>query len=248
MSGSIGFDSISVIGQGQFGRLLAEHLAQHLDVRVHDASPATHPAPGTTPVSLEDAARADVVVPAVNVQHLGEVLDALAPLVSDDALIADVTSVKVEPVSLMLDRLPNARVLGTHPLFGPQSVAEMGLRGQRLALCPVRIDDETYASVRAFLGGTLGLELIETTPEDHDRQMALVQALTHLVGHAAAELDLDDLALGTLAYRRLRQLATNISGDSEELFDAIQGRNPYAADIRARFVEAVERVRRRAGD
>ena len=243
------FERVGVIGLGQFGRLLAESLAPHVDVVVHDARADGDAPAGTTRVGIEDAGRSDVVVPAVNLQHLPEVFDAVAPTLGDGALVADVTSVKVEPIRLMRERLPErVGLLGTHPLFGPQSVAEQGLSGQRLAVCRVRIDDERFAAVERVLAGTLGLELIDTTPDEHDRQMALVQALTHLVGHAAAELDLADLELGTLAYRRLRQLARNIGGDSEELFEAIQGANPYAAEVRARFVEAVERVRRRAGD
>ncbi|MEM7755124.1 MAG: prephenate dehydrogenase [Planctomycetota bacterium] len=242
-------ERVGVIGLGQFGRLLAESLAPHAEVVAHDARLIDAPPRGVALVGLDDVARSDVVVPAVNLQHLGEVLDAVGPVLGEGALVADVTSVKVEPIGLMNDRLPNhAQILGTHPLFGPQSVAEKGLAGQRLAVCRVRIDDAVYAAVERVLSGALGLDVIETTADEHDRQMALVQALTHLVGHAAAELDLADLPLGTLAYRRLRQLAQNISGDSEELFDAIQGRNPYAAGVRARFVEAVDRVRRRAGD
>ena len=240
---------VSIIGHGNFGRLLAVHLAPHAEVVVHDAAPIQNLVPGTRSVELTEAASAETVILAVNVQHLEAVLGAIAPTLSRNALVADVCSVKVEPIEAMLRILPeHARILGTHPLFGPQSVAEKGLPDQRLAICPVRIDEEQQRRTIAFLRDTLRLDVIETSPEEHDRQMSLVQALTHLVGHAAAELRLEDLPLGTLAYRRLRQLAMNISGDSEELFDAIQSRNRFAAEIRARFVDAVENVRRRAGD
>jgi len=241
--------SVLVIGCGRFGRLLCGHLAEHAEVVVCDAREIAEAPAGVRVGSIADAGWVDAVIPAVNVQAFEGVLRAIGPLVRAGTLVADVSSVKVEPLAMMERLLPGGvELLGTHPLFGPQSVAEKGLRGQRIAMCPVRVGAARSAWVRGFLAGTLGLEVIEVRPDEHDRQMALVQVLTHLVGHAAAELELADLPLGTLAYRRLRQLATNIAGDSDELFDAIQSRNPYAAGTRARFVAAVERVRRRAGD
>lgn len=245
----MGERTVFIAGQGSFGRLLAAVLAPHARVLVHDPAGSGASPAGVEVVGPEASANADIVIPAVNLQRLAGALADLAPRLREGSLVADVTSLKVEPVDMMQRLLPRrAQILGTHPLFGPRSVEERGLAGQRVALCPVRIDTETYASVRSFLGDRLGLTLVETTPDEHDRQMALVQALTHLVGHAAAELALDDLPLGTLAYQRLRELATNISQDSPELFDAIQTRNPYAGAVRARFVDAVDRVRRRAGD
>ena len=56
--------------------------------------------------------------------------------------------------------------------------------------------------------------------------MAFIQVITHLVGHAANEMDLPDLPLATLAYTRLLQLKRNTHGDSEEMFRAIQNANP----------------------
>ncbi len=245
----MGERTVFIAGQGSFGRLLAGILAPHARVLVHDPAGVEGTPAGAEVVGPEASSRADIVIPAVNLQRLADALADLGPRLREGALVADVTSLKVEPVDLMRRLLPQrVQILGTHPLFGPRSVEERGLRGQRVALCPVRIDDDTYASIRSLLGDGLGLTLVETTPEEHDRQMALVQALTHLVGHAAAELALDDLPLGTLAYQRLRELAANISMDSPELFDAIQTRNPYAGAVRARFVDAVQRVRRRAGD
>lgn len=246
-------DGVGIIGLGAFGSLLASALAQHLDVVAFDVR-GNEPPTGVSAGSIDDACARGVVVPAVNVQQLGAVLDQIAPRLREGALVADVCSVKAGPIAMMLDRLPaGVRVLGTHPLFGPQSVAELGLKGQRIALCPARIDPPALGAVRAFLTDRLGLMAIEVGADEHDRQMAEVQALTHLVGHAVRALGLGDRAqgepaLGTLAHRRLVQLANNIAGDSPELFEAIQRHNPHAASIRARFAEAVEAVRRRAGD
>lgn len=239
---------VGVIGLGAFGRLAATALAADCEVLGFDPDPPAQ-LPGARITDLNAVCDADAVVLAVNLQHLPSACDAIAPKLKSQSLVADVTSVKLRPVDRMRASLPeHVEILGTHPLFGPQSVAERGLRGLSVALCPVRMSDATMARVRALLEGRLGLRLIETTPDEHDRQMAHVQALTHLVGHAAASLGVEELPLATIAYDRLRQLALNISGDSDELFETIQAANPYAADVRRRFVEAIEQVRRRAGD
>ena len=241
--------TLGLFGFGAFGRLAGEHLVHHADVLVHDpnADAGAVRALGATPARLPEAAACDAVLLAVPVQTLREVLESIAPHVREGSLVADVCSVKTEPIRLMLDALPpHAQVLGTHPLFGPQTASEAGsVVGQTVALCPARMDPAWLAHVRELLT-SLGLNVIETDADEHDRQMAWVQVLTHLVGHAAGEMDLPDLPLATVAYTRLMQLRRNIAGDTEELFAAIQTHNPHAAAMRQRFFEAMKGVIERA--
>lgn len=220
-------------------------MAPHCDLLVHDpvAAGAEIKSLGASPCSSDEAAMCDVCVLAVPMQAMESVCGQLAPHLGVQTLVADVSSIKTGPVETMLRTLPSqVEILGTHPLFGPQTVGEVGLAGQSIALCPVRVSDERLRAAREFLSNTLGLHVIETTPDEHDRQMALVQVVTHLVGHAASEMDLPELPLATLAYKRLLQMKHNVERDSEELFEAIQTLNPYAADVRRRFVEAVRRL------
>lgn len=237
--------TIGILGLGAFGRLMAASLAPHLPVIGFDPGAnrlANTGDPGAlfSVGTLEQACGCDVVVLAVNLQHLREAIDAAAPHLHKDSLVLDVCSVKLRPVELLGAHLPESvEILGTHPLFGPQTVREKGLKGQPIALCPVRSAPETYRRVRTFLADVLGLNTIEVSADEHDRQMAMVQVITHLVGHAANEMDLPELPLATLAYRRLLQLKVNTQGDSEEMFRAIQNVNPYAADTRRRFLQAM---------
>jgi prephenate dehydrogenase len=235
--------TVSLIGLGAFGALAARQLKGHADVRVHEpkADDDAVRALGVTPASIEDAARAEVVVLCVPVQVIPVVCVTIAPLLAEGTLVCDVGSVKLRPVEWMLNTLPaHTQVLGTHPLFGPQTDAELGgVSGERIALCRARVDDATHARVRHFLGETLGLNILEMTPDEHDQQMAFVQGLTHLIGRAACEIRLPDLAASTLAYRRLLQLKCNTECDAPELFEAIQKLNPYAANTRQAFVRAL---------
>lgn len=238
---------IGILGLGAFGRLAASSLAPHARVLGHDADRSVDPPGGVERAGLADVAACPTLVLAMNLPQLEHAARAVAPHLQPGSLVIDVCSVKVEPLRILSETLPDSvQILGTHPLFGPQTVAEKGLRGQPMALCPVRIDADRMARVRALLGDRLGLRLIEIDPDEHDRQMSYVQVITHLVGHAANEMDLPELPLATLAYRRLLQLKANTRGDSEDMFQAIQRANPHAAGVRERFLRAMRVVGDRA--
>lgn len=228
----------SVIGFGAFGRFMASHLRSHFDVRICDSVDRTSEAreANVNATSLADAAQADIIVLAVPVQRLRDLLTELAShLAQRHSLVIDVASVKAKPIALMRDLLPSqTEIIGTHPLFGPQS-GKHGIAGLPIAFCPVRASDERIACVRNFLSKTLQLRVLDVTPEEHDRQMAYVQGLTHLVSRAAAALDLPKTELATVAYKRFAEMSESLAGDSWELFKTIENENPFAAEVRTQF-------------
>ncbi len=238
--------TVALVGLGAFGKVVASTLRAFTEVMVHDPNSADADvrALGVNPVAIEDAARAEVVILCVPVQVIPMVCVTLGPALREGALVCDVCSVKLRPVQWMVDTLPkHAQVLGTHPLFGPQTVGEVGgIAGESIALCRARVEDSAYDRVRGFLGDRLGLNVLEMTADEHDQQMAFVQGLTHLIGRAACEMRLPELPAATLAYRRLHQLKRNTECDTPELFEAIQKLNPYAANARKAFMDAVQGV------
>jgi prephenate dehydrogenase len=127
----------------------------------------------------------------------------------------------------------HADLVATHPLFGPQSAAH-GLAGLRLVVCPVR--GGRHQQVADF-GRSLGLTVTVTTPEEHDREMAYVQALTHLIGRSLVNLGIPDEQLKTQSYQHLLDLCGLIGADTFELFTAIQTQNPFARQVVTAFVD-----------
>ncbi|HEY0436943.1 MAG TPA: prephenate dehydrogenase [Phenylobacterium sp.] len=228
--------TLSIVGFGQFGRLAARTLMTHFDVLVTDAAPGAADLAkdlGVAFGSLQDAAACEIVVVAVPVVAMREVFAALAPDLRPGALVIDVGSVKMLPVQWMTETLPaHVDIVATHPLFGPQSAKE-SLEGLRFVVCPVR--GERHEAVAAF-GRSLGLTVTVTTPEEHDREMAYVQALTHLIGRSLVNLGIPDEQLATPSYQHLLELCSLIGADTFELFTAIQTQNPFAADVAQAFV------------
>ena len=228
--------TLGLIGFGQFGRLAARHRAGCFDLVVADREDAARSieALGGRFGELEEAAACDLVVVAVPVAAMKGVFAAIAPNVKPGALVMDVASVKVLPAQWMIETLPaHADIVATHPLFGPQSARD-GLEGLRLVLCPVR--GERAHEIKD-LAEAAGLIVSIATPEEHDREMAYVQALTHLIGRTLVNLNIPDEDLKTRSYQHLLDLCGLIGDDSFELFSAIQTLNPYAADVARAYVK-----------
>lgn len=228
--------SLGLVGLGQFGRLAARTLKPHFDVLATDVAPESEAVArgiGVRFGTLAEAAACDVVVVAVPVVVMQATFRAIAPHVQPGALVIDVGSVKMLPTRWMLETLPeHADLVATHPLFGPQSARD-GLAGLRFVVCPVR--GARHEKVAAF-GRDLGLTVTVTTPEEHDREMAYVQALTHLIGRSLVNLGIPDEQLKTPSYQHLLELCGLIGQDTFELFTAIQTQNPFAAEVVDAFV------------
>jgi len=115
----------------------------------------------------------NVIVVAVPITVTADIIRQVGPLLTKDALLMDLTSLKKEPVKLMLAS-SKAEVIGCHPLFGPQL---KDLSGQNVVLCPAR--------GKKWLGWLKGLlkknklDVWESTPDKHDKMMAIVQVLNH---------------------------------------------------------------------
>lgn len=225
--------SLGIIGFGAFGQLIAEHLGPHFDIRVFDIAPDIARAErlGVSVVSLEAAAQCAIVVLAMPVSRMRDVLIEIAPHLKPATLVLDVGSVKTGPAAMMKELLPDTvEIVATHPLFGPQS-ARGGIRGLRIAVCPVR---GPHLRVAAFFR-RLGLDVIVTTPDDHDRDAAQVQGLTHLVANLLLQMDLRQTRLTTKSFDALMSAVDMVRHDAPEVFQAILGANPYAGDMIRQF-------------
>ena len=230
------FSTVGLMGFGAFGRLTARHLQPHLRLVVHDpaqAVPADDTGKGMAPGGIAEIAACDIVILAMPVDRLAEAVASLRPHLRAGTLVLDVGSVKIEPARLLLAGLPDTvEILCTHPLFGPQS-ARGGIRDLKIALCPVR--GESWPRIAAFLRHVLALDVIVTTPDAHDRDMALVQGLTHLVAKILVRMEPVPSRLTTRSFELLMQATEMVRHDAPGVFHAIERANPHAHAVRERF-------------
>lgn len=240
---------IGIFGLGAFGRLMATTLSPYFRILVCDPAPGAQKYARRHNMEVVDTARcaaADYVILAVPVQMMAQVADRIAPLLHAGTTVIDVASVKLSVARMLVERLPaHVDILCTHPLFGPQS-ARHGVAGHRIALCPVRC--RRVRRIEQFLTGTLELQVVRTTPETHDQDMAVVQGLTHLIARALREMGPLPTNLTTKSFALIAQAVDQVGRDSQQLFDAIEHENPFAAPVRERFLDAVARVGRKAAE
>jgi prephenate dehydrogenase len=184
---------------------------------------------------MEEAARCPIVVLATPVGCLSEVVDRVSAQLAPGALVLDVGSVKVGPAEIMRRRLPDhVEIVATHPLFGPQS-ARNGLAGLKIAVCPIR--GRSGFRLAAFCRKQLRLKVILTTPEDHDREAATVQGLTHLIAKVLVQMEPLPTRITTKSFDLLMAAVNMVRHDAPEVFAAIERANPYSGSVRRRFFE-----------
>lgn len=236
---------LGFIGFGNFGQFIVPHLKPYINISVYDQFDFSSKAKelGVKWATLEEVASKEVVIVGVPVQFLEEVLIRIKDIVTPKSLVLDISSVKVKPIDLMLKYLPESvEILGTHPLFGPQS-GKYGIKGLNLVVCPVRTR-KTNALIK-FFSKKLQLNVLERTAVVHDKQMAYVQALTHFIGRAVNEMDIPDVEQKTPAYQHLLDIKRNLGQDSMDLFLTIENENPYAKEVREQFIEELNNLHKK---
>ena len=234
---------IGIIGFGRFGRLMAGYLARDYMVKIFNRSDKKKEIVGigAEPAALEEVCRQKMVILSVPISTMQGTLKRIAPLLQSDTMVVDVCSVKVYPVEWMKELLPPAiSLLGTHPMFGPDSAAE-SLLDRKIVLSRVRIDEERYQKVKKYLVDK-GLNVIEATPEEHDRQIAVSLALTHFIGRGLDEFGAKDLIIDTEGYKRLLHILGVVTHDTWQLFRDMYRYNPYAREECRSFMAALKRL------
>lgn len=234
---------IGLIGFGRFGALTAGYLARDMPVYVYSRSQSGDiiAAAGATASSLEEVCQQPFVVVCVPISAMTPTLRQIAPLLREKTVVIDVCSVKIEPLQWMRDNLPpDVYILGTHPMFGPDSAAD-SLTDRKLVLCRERIPQPLYDRVRRYLVAK-ELMVIETTPEDHDRQIAISLSLTHFIGRSLSAFGAGALEIDTEGYRRLVYTLGVVEHDSWQLFEDMHRYNPFARQIRTDFMQAMQSI------
>ncbi len=227
---------------------MAGHLLPHAKILAYDTSAASRVFAKATRIAFTSLARVaacDIVILAVPVPAIAATAKAIAPHIKKGALVIDVGSVKLAPAKALAKHLPkHAAIVCTHPLFGPQSAAD-GLKGHNIAVCGVR--GNRTISVKRFLSSKLKLKVIETTPDEHDRELAAVQGLTHMIARILMQMEPLPKKMTTRSFELIMSAIEMVRYDSEELFLAIERENPHSANVRQRFFRLAAGLDKRLG-
>ena len=128
---------------------------------------------------------ADAVLVNVPIHATPAVLEQIGGWLRPGQLWVDNTSIKTIPVATMLRVAPpGVEVIGMHTVFGP-SIAS--LRDQNIIFTPTA-SSGVLADEFESIFHKHGARITRTTPENHDKQMALHQNIEHFSKIVLAEL------------------------------------------------------------
>lgn len=178
------------------------------------------------------ASECDLVIVSVPIRDTVRVIGEIAPLLSKDQVLCDFTSLKMEPVEAMLRS--KAQVIGLHPMFGP---TVNSLSRQTIIVCPARADPSVLSSLIATFKKE-GAECTITTPEAHDRMMAVVQGLTHFVTLTMADsirrlgIDIETTqAFTSPVYQMELSVVGRLLSQDPDLYADILQENQYVPEV-----------------
>lgn len=232
---------VGIVGYGDFTKLMIEYLAPYAKIYVSSRRNVSGPAGNNTEFAdIKTVLSQPIIIPSIPSQFFETFFSEHSSKINPDSIIIDVCSVKVHPLSVLLSHVPNTcQIIGTHPMFGPASAAEnKGIKGLKCVVAPIRAEQKTIEKLQDFLTKKLKLKVINKTPEQHDREMAYVQGLSHYVGRIMQQMKLPESELATLAYEDLIGMKNIQGSDSWEVFSSIMTDNPYARQVNDEFHRA----------
>lgn len=231
------FESVSIIGTGLMGGSLALALMQNRAVKrlvVHDISPETRVMARELGVGhevsdspLEAARGCDLLVLATPLGSMTKLFKHIAPALADGAVVTDIGSAKLKLTSAIEEMAPEGVFyVGGHPMTGSEQSGLGSARADLYRDCYYILTPTAGTDVDAFrrlhaLLGELGARVISMDPESHDRAMATISHVPHLLSlllMEMAERQREKMKnLFTLAAGGFRDM-TRIAASSPELW------------------------------
>lgn len=227
-------------GAGRMGRMFARFFRRR-GYAVRVADPAGAPR-GFAKGTLDDAARADVVVIAASLEHAAAALGAVLER-KPKGLVFDIASLKTPLLPLFARaRKAGVAIASAHPMFGPDA------RFAGNDFLVLDAGDPAAAARLARLFSGQGLRIRRMPVAEHDPWAARTMGLAHLAALAAAsalqrlEVDAFDVdGRATTSFRHLLALVAPLLDQDPALTRAIQVQNPdapWVAEVLAEEVEA----------
>ena len=188
--------------------------------------------------STDVAKKADIVIISVPIKETVKVIKEIRSSVRKQALLCDITSLKVKPIKAM--KKAKSGVLGMHPLFGP---LVRNLEGQKIIFCKKKNNQWVDFLEKNFIKNNA--EIIEISPEDHDKEMAIVQALIHFANIALArtlyfQKTTSEYLFLTPTFRLQSLIIGRILGQNPRLYAEIEMENPYFEKVLDKFEKEIK--------
>lgn len=140
---------------------------------------------------------ADFVLLATPIGSLLPLVRSMIPSLKKESIVSDVGSVKGRLVTDLENALPDdVYFVGAHPIAGTEksgadnSFAEL-FEGAKCILTPTGVTNKNALNMVKEIWKIMGSEIIEMDPHNHDKIMAAVSHLPHVIAYAITSLMLE---------------------------------------------------------
>ncbi|MEW6077252.1 MAG: prephenate dehydrogenase/arogenate dehydrogenase family protein [Thermodesulfobacteriota bacterium] len=175
-----------------------------------------------------------------------EIIESIGPALREDQLLVDFCSQK-EAIVARMAAATRADVIGTHPMFAPNTPS---LQGLNVIVCPAR-DLHGWLPWLEGLFAAGGGVVTRMDPAEHDRKMAMAQSLMHFLtlslGRMLQHLEVtpqEAFLFATPIFRINVDLIGRLFSQDITLYAELVRDNRHAPEMVRRFSDAMEETRR----
>jgi prephenate dehydrogenase len=122
----------------------------------------------------------------------------------------------------------NVGIIATHPMFGPDSF--MSNNRLKMMMNNTKDSQNQFKFWKGFFKDQ-GIQILEMTPDEHDRMAAQTQGVTHFLGRMLKEFGIKKTSIDTQGFRDLLDLVDQTCNDTWELYTDLQLFNPYTKSM-----------------
>lgn len=237
--------SIAIIGFGRFGQFIGEQMINFgFNVYATSRTDYTELAKELGIIFLDKESFLslnmkqpfDIVIIATSILSFEKVLKSYPYNFWENKLLVDVLSVKLYPQEIINEYLKyiNCSILLTHPMFGPDSAKsfcfENAWNNKNFVYWKEKIINNNLVDEFLSFWDYQGCNMIEMSPDKHDKLTANSQFLTHFIGRTLELLNCQNTEVDTDGYKSLVTIKNHSINDSWDLFYALAKYNPKSID------------------
>jgi len=219
--------SVGVIGLGRFGKVLVNILQKGYTISAYDINDKA-PISNVSFCTLNKVLEERVIFIAVPIRGFDSLIKEISKKLKPGTTLIDVCSVKSYPVDIML-KYTNKKIgiIATHPMFGPDSFST----NTKLKMMMYNVRDiGNQFLIWSNYFSNQGIEIIEMSPDEHDRLAARSQGITHFLGRMLKQFGIQKTQIDTQGFKDLLDLVDQTCNDTWDLYTDLQLYNPHTLD------------------
>ena len=131
----------------------------------------------------------ELIILAIPVDAARALLPKILDVISDDCVVVDMGSTKAGICDKVRNHPRRPQYVASHPMAGtensgPQAAFADLFKGKKMIVCEQELSSVFALSQAKLLYKIMGMNILYMSPEEHDKHIAYVSHLTHVIAYA----------------------------------------------------------------